>query len=283
VGIRQYKPTSAGRRNASVSSFEELTASGNTPQKSLLKRRKKKGGRNNQGKITIRHRGGGHKQMYRMVDFKRREDGVDGVVKAVEYDPCRSARVALIYYTNGKKAYIIAPDGVQVGQVIRSGDGDVEPKTGNAMPLSKIPLGSVVHNIELQPGKGAQMCRSAGARAVLNAREGKWAQITLPSGEVRRVPVGCRATIGEVGNSDHQNVTLGKAGRKRWLGRRPHVRGTAMNPVAHPMGGGEGRSAGGRHPCSPTGIRPKVGRHGRRKKLQQRRLCGGGRLVVTVN
>lgn len=266
MGIRHYKPTSAGRRDASVSSFEELTVKGNSPEKSLLKRTKKRGGRNHHGKITVRHRGGGHKRMYRLVDFKRREDGVDGVVKAIEYDPNRSARIALIYYTNGKKAYIVAPEGLAAGDVIRSGDEDVEPKVGNTMPLSKIPLGSVVHNIELQPGRGAQLCRSAGARAVLNAREKKWAQITLPSGEVRRVPVGCRATIGEVGNSDHQNVTLGKAGRKRWLGRRPHVRGTAMNPCAHPMGGGEGRSAGGRHPCSPTGVLAKGGKTRKRRK-----------------
>ena len=204
--------------------------------------------------------------MYRLIDFKRREDGVDGVVKAIEYDPNRSARIALIYYTNGKKAYIVAPEGLAAGDVIRSGDEDVEPKVGNTMPLSKIPLGSVIHNIELQPWRGAQLCRSAGARAVLNAREKKWAQITLPSGEVRRVPVSCRATIGEVGNSDHQNVTLGKAGRKRWLGRRPHVRGTAMNPCAHPMGGGEGRSAGGRHLCSPTGVLAKGGKTRKRRK-----------------
>jgi large subunit ribosomal protein L2 len=272
LGIRHYKPTSAGRRNASVSSFEELTEKGNSPEKSLLKRAKKRGGRNHHGKITVRHRGGGHKQMYRIIDFKRREDGVDGVIKAIEYDPNRSARIALVYYTNGKKAYIVAPDGLAAGDVIRSGDEEVEPKVGNTMPLSKIPLGSVVHNIELEPGRGAQLCRSAGARAVLNAREKKWAQITLPSGEVRRVPVGCRATIGEVGNSDHQNVTLGKAGRKRWLGRRPHVRGTAMNPVAHPMGGGEGRSAGGRHPCSPTGKLAKGGKTRKRRKASSKAI-----------
>ncbi|MDA0586976.1 MAG: 50S ribosomal protein L2 [Planctomycetota bacterium] len=272
MGIRHYKPTSAGRRDASVSTFEELTAKGNKPEKSLLKRRKKRGGRNNQGKITIRHRGGGHKQMYRLVDFKRREDGVEGVVKAIEYDPCRSARVALIFYTNGRKAYIIAPEGLEVGQRIKSGDEDVEPKVGNSMPLAKIPLGSVIHNIEMQPGKGAQMCRSAGARAVLNAREQRWAQVTLPSGEVRRIPVGCRATIGEVGNSDHQNVVLGKAGRMRWLGRRPHVRGTAMNPVAHPMGGGEGRSGGGRHPCSPTGKPAKGGKTRKQKKASTKAI-----------
>ncbi len=272
MGIRQYKPTSAGRRNASVSTFEELTKKGNAPEKGLLVRRKKKGGRNNQGKITSRHRGGGHKQMYRLVDFKRRTDGVDGVVQAVEYDPCRTARVALVYYDNGEKAYIVAPEGIEVGQRIQSGESDVEPKVGNTMPLSAIPLGSVIHNIELQPGKGGQLCRSAGASAVLNARDKKWAQITLPSGEVRRVPASCRATMGEVGNSDHQNVVIGKAGRKRWMGRRPHVRGTAMNPIAHPMGGGEGRSAGGRHPCSPTGKLAKGGKTRKSKKASTKAI-----------
>lgn len=272
MGIRYYKPTSAGRRNASVSTFEELTEKGNSPEKSLVKRQKKRGGRNNQGKITSRHRGGGHKQMYRVIDFKRRTDGVDGVVKAIEYDPCRSARIALIYYTNGKKAYIIAPDKLVVGQVIRSGDEDVEPKTGNAMPLGKIPLGSVIHNIELQPGKGAQMCRSAGARAVLNAREKNWAQVTLPSGEVRRIPIGCRATMGDVGNSEHQNISIGKAGRSRWMGRRPHVRGVAMNPVAHPMGGGEGKSSGGRHPCSPTAKPAKGGKTRKRRQASTKAI-----------
>lgn len=272
MGIRQYKPTSAGRRNASVNTFDELTQKGNKPEKSLIRRRKKKGGRNNQGKITVRHRGGGHKQMYRIVDFKRREDGVEGVVKSIEYDPCRSANVALVYYENGKKAYIIAPAGLTAGDKIYSGEADVEPKVGNTMPLSKVPLGSVIHNIELQPGKGAQLCRSAGTSAVLNAREKNWAQITLPSGEVRRVPAACRATLGVVGNSDHQNVVLGKAGRKRWLGRRPHVRGTAMNPIDHPMGGGEGRSAGGRHPCSPSGKPAKGGKTRKRRKASTKAI-----------
>lgn len=272
MGIRHYKPTSAGRRNASVSDFAELTKKGNAPEKGLLVRKKKKGGRNNQGKITARHRGGGHKQMYRLIDFKRRTDGVDGVVQAIEYDPCRSANVALVYYENGDKAYIVAPAGLKAGDRIQSGDENVEPKTGNTMPLSAIPLGSVIHNIELQPGKGAQLCRSAGASAVLNAREKKWAQITLPSGEVRRVPSSCRATMGEVGNSDHQNVVIGKAGRNRWKGRRPHVRGTAMNPVAHPMGGGEGRSAGGRHPCSPTGKLAKGGKTRKAKKASSKAI-----------
>lgn len=272
MGIRHYKPTSAGRRGASVSTFEELTKKGNQPEKSLLKRARKTGGRNNQGKITARHRGGGHKRMYRIIDFKRREDGIEGVVKAIEYDPCRTSRVALIFYKNGKKAYILAPDGLEVGQAVQSGNEGIEPKVGNAMPLSRIPLGSVIHNIELQPGRGGQLCRSAGTSAVLNAREEKWAQITLPSGEVRRVPVNCRATLGEVGNAERQNIRLGKAGRNRWLGRRPHVRGTAMNPVAHPMGGGEGRSAGGRHPCSPTGKPAKGGKTRKRRKASSKAI-----------
>ena len=257
MGIRQYKPTSAGRRNASVNTFDELTFKGNRPEKSLLRRAAKTGGRNSQGKITARHRGGGHKRMYRIIDFKRRVDGVDGLVKSIEYDPCRSANIALIYYEDGQKSYIIAPAGLKAGAVVRSGDQGVEPKVGNAMPMSQIPLGSIVHNIELQPGRGGQLCRSAGTSAVLNAREKNWAQITLPSGEVRRVPSSCRATIGEVGNSDHQNVVLGKAGRKRWLGWRPHVRGACMNPIDHPHGGGEGKTSGGRHPVSPWGMPTK--------------------------
>jgi large subunit ribosomal protein L2 len=272
VGIRQYKPTSAGRRDASVNDFAELTRKGNSPEKSLLVRARKTGGRNHQGKITSRHRGGGHKRMYRLVDFKRRHDGADGIVQSIEYDPCRSANVALIYYPDGGKAYIVAPQGLTAGDTVRSGDEGVEPKVGNTMPLSSIPLGSVIHNVELQPGRGGQLCRSAGTSAVLNAREKQWAQITLPSGEVRRIPVACRATIGTVGNSDHQNVVLGKAGRSRWLGRRPHVRGVAMNPVAHPMGGGEGRSSGGRHPCSPTGKPAKGGKTRKRKQASTKAI-----------
>ena len=272
MGIRQYKPTSAGRRDASVNDFAELTRKGNSPEKSLLVRARKTGGRNHQGKITSRHRGGGHKRMYRLVDFKRRHDGADGIVQSIEYDPCRSANVALIYYPDGGKAYIVAPQGLTAGDTVRSGDEGVEPKVGNTMPLSSIPLGSVIHNVELQPGRGGQLCRSAGTSAVLNAREKQWAQITLPSGEVRRIPVACRATIGTVGNSDHQNVVLGKAGRSRWLGRRPHVRGVAMNPVAHPMGGGEGRSSGGRHPCSPTGKPAKGGKTRKRKQASTKAI-----------
>ncbi|MDA0808956.1 MAG: 50S ribosomal protein L2 [Planctomycetota bacterium] len=266
MGIRIYKPTSAGRRNASVSTFEELTFKGNNPEKSLIRRATKTGGRNHQGKITAHHRGGGHKRMYRIIDFKRRVDGVAGLVKSVEYDPNRSSNIALICYEDGQKAYIIAPAGLVAGDKVYSGDSGIEPKVGNSMPLSQIPLGSVIHNIELQPGRGGQLCRSAGTSAVMNAREGNWAQITLPSGEVRRVPSSCRATMGEVGNSDHQNVVLGKAGRRRWMGWRPHVRGTCKNPHDHPHGGGEGRTKGGRHPCSPTGKLSKGGATRKKKK-----------------
>ncbi len=265
MGIRYYKPTSAGRRGATVSDFAEITDGKKRPEKSLTIRAKKKGGRNNQGKITARHRGGGHKRLYRLIDFKRNKDGMPAKVQGVEYDPNRSARIALLEYEDGEKRYIIAPQGLKVGDVIYSGDG-VEPKLGNCMPLSSVPPGTVVHNIEMQPGRGAQLCRSAGTSAVMNAREAKWAQITLPSGEVRRLPSSCRATIGAIGNSEHQGIVLGKAGRKRWLGRRPHVRGTAMNPVAHPMGGGEGRNSGGRHPCSPTGKLSKGGSTRKRRK-----------------
>lgn len=225
----------------------------------------KKGGRNNQGKITSRHRGGGHKRLYRVIDFKRTKDGVKGTVTHIEYDPNRTCRIALVVYEDGEKRYILAPNGLAAGAVVESG-GAVEPNVGNCAPLATIPLGTVVHNVEMQPGRGGQLCRSAGTSAVLNAREGRWAQVTLPSGEVRRVPSACRATIGEIGNSEHSSIVLGKAGRKRWLGRRPHVRGTAMNPVAHPMGGGEGRNSGGRHPCSPTGKPAKGGRTRKKRK-----------------
>lgn len=272
MGIRKYKPTSAGRRHASVNTFEELTFKGNKPEKSLTRRAAKNGGRNHHGKITARHRGGGHKRLYRIVDFKRRVDGVAGVVKSVEYDPNRSSNIALIDYEDGQKTYIIAPAGLEAGAKVFSGEQGVEPKVGNAMPLSQIPLGSVIHNIELQSGRGGQLCRSAGTSAVMNAREGNWAQITLPSGEVRRIPSSCRATMGEVGNSDHQNVVLGKAGRRRWLGWRPHVRGACMNPHDHPHGGGEGRSKGGRHPCSPTGKPSKGGATRKRKKASTKAI-----------
>ncbi|WP_237226490.1 50S ribosomal protein L2 [Rubinisphaera sp. JC750] len=265
MGIRFYKPTSPGRRNASVSDFAEITDKKKKPEKSLLIRLKKHAGRNNQGKITIRHRGGGHRKMYRVVDFKRRKDGIPAEVISVEYDPNRSARIALIQYEDGEKSYIIAPHGIKAGEKIENGP-QAEPKVGNCMPLSKVPQGTEVYNIEMQPGHGGQLCRSAGVLAVMNASEGSWAQITLPSGEVRRLPSSCRATIGRVSNPDHNKVSLGKAGRKRWMGRRPHVRGTAMNPVAHPMGGGEGRNSGGRHPCSPTGKLAKGGSTRKRRK-----------------
>jgi len=224
VGIRKYKPTSAGRRHASVSTFEELTFKGNKPEKALTQRARKTGGRNHHGKITARHRGGGHKRLYRVIDFKRRADGVAGVVESIQYDPNRSSNIALLKYGDGQKAYILAPAGLVAGDKVYSVDLGVHPNVCNTMPLSQIPLGSVIHNIELQPGRGGQLCRSAGTSAVMNAREGSWAQITLPSGEVRRIPASCRATMGEVGNSDHQNVVLGKAGRRRWMGWRPHVR-----------------------------------------------------------
>jgi large subunit ribosomal protein L2 len=264
MGIRQYKPTSPGRRDASVSDFADLTP-GAQPEKSLLKPLKKKGGRNNQGKITARHRGGGHKRQYRIIDFRRNKDGVPAKVHSVQYDPNRSARIALLYYVDGEKRYILAPDGMKAGDRVENGP-DAPPTVGNCLPLKKIPLGADIHNIELLPGQGGAMCRSAGTSATLVAREGNWAQITLPSGEIRRVPSNCRATIGKVGNSDHMNIELGKAGRKRWLGRRPHVRGTAMNPIDHPHGGGEGRTKGGRHPVSPTGKPAKGGATRKRRK-----------------
>jgi large subunit ribosomal protein L2 len=262
MGIRKYNPTSPGRRNASVSDFAELTP-GAKPERTLLVRARKTGGRNNQGKITARHRGGGHKRMFRIIDFKRDKDGVPARVHSIQYDPNRSARVALLYYVDGTKRYILAPDGLKAGMTVESGSTAV-PKVGNCLPLKNTPPGTVIHNIELRAGQGAAICRSAGTFATLMARESEWAQISLPSGEIRRIPAACRATIGKVGNSDHGAVVLGKAGRKRWLGRRPHVRGTAMNPVDHPHGGGEGRTKGGRHPVSPTG-KPAKGGHTRQR------------------
>jgi large subunit ribosomal protein L2 len=271
MGIRKYKPTTPGRRGATVNDFTELTDRKKCPERRLTKPRKKTGGRNNQGKITTRHRGGGHKQRYRIIDFKRLKDGVPAKVAFIEYDPCRTARIALLHYADGEKRYILAPEGMVAGDQVMSGPS-AEPKVGNCMPLSRIPLGTTIHNIEMQPGRGGQLCRSAGAAGVLNAREEKWVQITLPSGEVRRLPVACRATIGQIGNLEHSLIVLGKAGRKRWMGRRPHVRGTAMNPVAHPMGGGEGRNSGGRHPCSPTGKLAKGGSTRNRKKASSRAI-----------
>ncbi len=258
MGIRVYKPTSPGRRHATVSDFAELTP-GAEPPKSLLRPLVRGSGRNNQGKITVRHRGGGHKRKYRVIDFWRRKDGIPAKVASIQYDPNRSARIALLHYADGEKRFILAPEGLKVGDEVMSGPG-APPKVGNCLPLSEIPLGLEIHAIEVQPGKGAALCRSAGTRAILMARDEGWAQIQLPSGEIRRVPACCRATIGAVGNADHDAIKLGKAGRSRWLGRRPHVRGTAMNPIDHPHGGGEGRTKGGRHPCSPTGKPAKGGK-----------------------
>ena len=265
MAIRQYKPVTPGRRQGSVSDFAEITDRKRKPEKSLLLPKKKTGGRNNQGVTCTRFRGGGHKQKYRIIDFKRNRDGLVATVISIEYDPNRSSRIALLEYEDGEKTYILAPEGLAAGDKVMSGE-DVEPKIGNCMPLKKIPLGLIIHNVELQPGHGGQVCRSAGTKATLTAREGKWAQITLPSGEVRRVSNECRATIGMIGNTDHMNVSLGKAGRARWMGRRPHNRGTSMNPVDHPMGGGEGRTGGGRNPCGPTGVLAKGGKTRQKRK-----------------
>jgi large subunit ribosomal protein L2 len=250
MGIKQFKPTSPGRRFMSGAEFTEVTRK--HPESSLVRPLKKKGGRNNNGRITVRHRGGGHKRRYRVIDFKRNKVGVPARVKAIEYDPNRSARIALLHYLDGEKAYILAPDQLKVGdEVISSRHADIKP--GNALPLRFIPLGTMVHNIELKRGRGGQMVRAAGVGAQVLAKDESYAHIRLPSNEVRLVNVDCRATVGQVSNIEHGQVKLGKAGRKRWLGRRPAVRGVAMNPVDHPMGGGEGRSSGGRHPCTPWG------------------------------
>jgi len=264
MGIRKYKPTSPGRRNASVCDFADLTK-GVKPEKHLLKPLRKTGGRNNQGKITVRHRGGGHKRRFRVIDFMRSKDGIPARVASIQYDPNRSARVALLHYVDGEKAYILAADGLKVGTELLSGP-ESPPNVGNCMALKDMPLGTTIHNVELRPGRGATMCRSAGTSATLVAREAGWAQLNMPSGEIRRVPSACRATVGKVGNSEHSGIRLGKAGRKRWLGRRPHVRGTAMNPVDHPHGGGEGRTKGGRHPVSPEGKPAKGGGTRNRRK-----------------
>lgn len=259
MGLRQYKPTSAGRRNASVADFSEITDRKKQPERSMVHRLRRTGGRNVQGKITCRHTGGGHRKMYRVVDFRRQESSGSAVVTHVEYDPNRTCRIALLQHDAGGLSYILAPEGVRAGSRVDSGK-DAEPKDGNCLALSSIPIGSMIHNIEMQPGRGGQLCRSAGVYAVMNATEGDWAQVTLPSGEVRRLPSACRATIGAVGFSEHSAIVYGKAGRIRWMGVRPYVRGSAMNPVAHPMGGGEGRRSGGRHPVSPTGKLSKGGR-----------------------
>lgn len=254
MAIKSKTPTNPASRFQTYSTFEEVTRS--KPEKSLTKGKKRIGGRNNQGEQTIWFRGGGHKRRYRSIDFKRNKHGIPAKVASIEYDPNRSARIALLHYADGEKRYILWPHGLQVGDTVLSGE-DAEVNVGNALPLHKIPLGTQIHNIELRIGKGGQMVRAAGGSAQLMAKEGRHAQVKLPSGEVRRVHLNCYATIGQVGNLDHENVSLGKAGRKRWLGRRPHNRGVVMNPVDHPMGGGEGRSSGGRHPCTPWGVPTK--------------------------
>jgi len=253
--VRVYKPTSPGRRQMSVSDFAGLAKK--RPERSLVEGvRPRSGGRGNTGQVTSWHRGGGHKRLYRRIDFKRDKTGVPAKVAAIEYDPNRSARIALLHYADGEKRYILAPLGLSVGDPVMSGP-EAEIRPGNAMPLQNIPLGTVVHAVELKPGKGAQMVRSAGVGAQLMAREGKLATLRMPSGEQRYVQTACQATIGQVGNIEHENVSVGKAGRSRWKGKRPNVRGVAMNPVDHPMGGGEGKSSGGRHPCTPWGVPTK--------------------------
>jgi large subunit ribosomal protein L2 len=262
MGIKKYKPTTDGRRGMSVSDFADITCS--RPEKSLLDTRLGKGGRNNRGRITVRHRGGGHKRRYRVIDFKRDKQGVPGKVATVEYDPNRSARIALIHYVDGEKRYILHPFNLEVGDtIVSSNDADIKP--GNAMQLLAIPLGTWVHNIEMQIGHGGQLCRSAGTYAQVMAKEGGYVLLRLPSSELRQVRRECRATIGQVGNLQHENIVIGKAGRSRWLGRRPTVRGSAMNPVDHPHGGGEGRTTGGRHPVTPWG-KPTKGYRTRSKK-----------------
>ncbi|WP_323757300.1 50S ribosomal protein L2 [Roseivirga sp.] len=272
MGVRKLRPMTPGTRHRMAPDFAEVTVKKSAPEKSLTVPSKRSGGRNNTGKMTMRYMGGGHKQKLRIVDFKREKFDVPATVKSIEYDPTRSARIALLFYADGEKRYIIAPKGLEVGQVVVSGEG-VAPEVGNAMPLSKVPMGTIIHNIELKPGKGASMSRSAGAYAQIVAREGKYATLKLPSGEMRNVLTTCMATIGAVGNAEHMNVVLGKAGRNRWLGRRPRVRGVVMNPVDHPMGGGEGKSSGG-HPRSRKGL-PSKGLKTRTPKKYSNRLIIG--------
>jgi len=283
MGIRLYKPTTPGRRNASVNDYGEITTT--IPEKSLCKRIKKHGGRNHHGVTTVRFRGGGARKIYRIIDFKRNKDGVPGKVATIEYDPNRNCFISLLHYADGEKRYILAPQGISVGETIESGL-DVEPKVGNAMPLSAVPVGVEIHNIEMIAGQGGKLARSAGGAARLMAKEGDWVTIVLPSGEMRTVRKECRATIGQLSNPDHQNIKLGKAGRKRHMGRRPHVRGKAMNPVAHPMGGGEGRANGGRDPCSPTGVLAKGGKtrnpraRSNKRIIRRRKNVRQGQLVL---
>lgn len=256
MGVKQFRPTSPGSRFKTSATFDELSQ-GNKPLKSLTEGKKRIGGRNNKGQTTIWFRGGGHKRRYRKIDFRRHDKvGIPAKVASVEYDPNRTARIALLNYADGEKRYILWPDGLQVGATVEAGPS-AEINAGNALPLRSIPLGTIIHNIELKIGKGGQMVRSAGASAQLMAKDGEYAQVKLPSGEVRKVHLECYATVGQMGNSDRGVLSLGKAGRNRWLGRRPHNRGVVMNPVDHPMGGGEGRSSGGRHPCTPWGVPTK--------------------------
>jgi large subunit ribosomal protein L2 len=275
MSIRKRKPTSAGRRFQSVSSFEEVTK--RRPERSLVEPKKSSGGRNSYGRKTSRHRGGGHKQQYRVIDFRRNKDGVPATVAAIEYDPNRNARIALLHYHDGEKRYILAPKGLKVGDRVESGDS-VDITVGNALPLRAIPVGSVVHNVELRPGQGGKIARSAGMSVQLVGRDEVYATLRLPSTEMRRVPVEARATIGEVGNAEHELLSIGKAGRNRWRGVRPQTRGVAMNPVDHPLGGGEGKTSGGRHPVSPWGKPEGRTRRGHREsdKLIVRRRRGRG-------
>jgi large subunit ribosomal protein L2 len=283
MAIRVYRRTSAGRRNSSVNTHDAVTAT--KPEKSLLRPLKKTGGRNNQGKITCRHRGGGNKRKYRVIDFKRNKDDMAATVVSIEYDPNRSCHIALLQYEDGEKRYMLAPVGLEVGTQVHSGE-KVEPRVGNCMPLASIPVGMEVHNVEMRPGQGGKMVRSAGSTARLGARDAGMAELILRSGESRLINAKCRATIGQIGNVEHQGVRVGKAGRKRHMGRRPHVRGSAMNPVAHPMGGGEGRRAGGRDPVSPTGKLAKGGKTRKKRKasnkliLRRRRNVRHGQLTL---
>ena len=269
MAIRRYNPTSSGRRKSSVADFAEITK--REPERTLLAPQRRSGGRNSSGRMTVERRGGGHKRRYRKIDFKRKKDGVPARVAAIEYDPNRSARIALLHYADGEKRYILAPDGLQVGVTLLSGP-DVEPRVGNALPLRNIPSGFAIHNLELTPGRGGQMIRSAGSVAKVLSKVGDTAVISLPSGEHRLVHADCRATVGQVGNLDHANVRVGKAGRNRHRGKRPHVRGSCKNPVDHPMGGGEGRKAGGKHPRSKTGVLAKGGRTRNPRKTSTRRI-----------
>ena len=268
MALKTFKPTTPSRRNMTSSTFEEITRT--EPERSLLKPLTKKAGRNNDGRLSVRHKGGGHKRMFRVIDFKRNKDGIPARVASIEYDPNRSANIALLFYQDGLKTYILAPNGLQVDQMVVSGP-TADIKVGNALPLQNIPVGTLLHSIEMKPGKGAQMVRSAGGSAQLMAKEGSYATLRLPSGEMRMIRIECRATIGQVGNLDHENINIGKAGRSRWMGIRPTVRGSVMNPCDHPHGGGEGRNSIGRNPCTPWG-KPALGAKTRKKKNSSNRF-----------